>query len=200
MPNGYNGEDQQHSMDVAHSTYGAGRRNPASSSSLSSSSPANPLIIEDLDATTDPLLLRQSKKLKPTTAASSAMVAWLSWLAREDKHIIPEYDDLNGDQTERAILWEAVPVADPDQTLLSSTPVRAFVLLHMALGPGTESNGKQRAEEDGPLVQRYQADDRAELLAKLVTLPPKIFDWMVDHKGLPLPLSSANNVCRSYLH
>ncbi|KAJ3410070.1 hypothetical protein HDV05_004115 [Chytridiales sp. JEL 0842] len=121
------------------------------------------------------------------------MAAWLTWLAGEEKHIIPDYDDLNGDQTERAILWEAVPAFDPDETVLSAAPVKALVLLHMALGlRSVEPSAMNTDDANAGLAEAQydQVEHRAELLAQLVTLPPHIFEWMVDQKGLPLPISS----------
>ncbi|ORY41204.1 hypothetical protein BCR33DRAFT_341959 [Rhizoclosmatium globosum] len=102
------------------------------------------------------------------------------------------YQDLDADQTERAILFESVPRCDPDCTVLSPDPVRGLVLLHMGIGEGSgqlitrgEKRGGKSKEGEGEKVR--EVDVRSELLGEIVGLSQEMMNWMDSKKGQPMP-------------
>ncbi|KAJ3231965.1 hypothetical protein HDU81_003381 [Chytriomyces hyalinus] len=134
---------------------------------------------------------------------SSAMSVWLSLIGREGNAALRCLSagtvDATADQSTRALFLSAVPSADPCKTLLSSIPIRAFLIIHAALSdcqrristttehsiflPAYSRKGKAPANS----VLAYRVDLRAEQLATLVTLPENI---SIIRKGRPIKVKS----------
>ncbi|KAJ3029251.1 UNVERIFIED_CONTAM: hypothetical protein HDU68_012662 [Siphonaria sp. JEL0065] len=119
---------------------------------------------------------------------------WLVWLATESnaKYLPSPYHDLDSDQTERAILFEAVPKMDPFCTTIDAAPVRALLMIHMALGEGlgrtTFRGTKLGGENKGGEIREVAL--RSEKLDEIISLPGEMLLWMQENKGVPMPVRS----------
>ncbi|KAJ3245094.1 hypothetical protein HDU78_009933 [Chytriomyces hyalinus] len=133
---------------------------------------------------------------------TSAMSVWLSLIGREGEgalRCLSGIVDASSDQSTRALFLSAVPSADPREILLSSIPIRAFLIIHAALAdcqrristtaedslflPTHTKKGKAPANS----IMAYRVDLRAEQLAILVSLPENI---SIDRKGRPINVKS----------
>ncbi|KAJ3126030.1 hypothetical protein HK100_010485 [Physocladia obscura] len=142
---------------------------------------------------------------------TSTMEAWLSALGRdvEARQLVlagdtnaADADDAAGGQTQRALLFAAVPRCDPQCRVVLVAPVRGLVVLHIALGDDIGAprlpyfdedfnqivNAKLKGKVCAVIQQKIPAVDvRAQLLAHIVNLPSHLLIWMQAKNGTPIP-------------